>query len=95
MADDFRPHLLITEDDVETLENVKQERSKDLGLDRMAHGTKLSTDLQEIVSAYTRVQGTDSLRDEDTQTSGKPSKSTVAHPSSAFLSSFPRAIPSP
>lgn len=65
MADDFRPHLLITEDDVETLENVKQARSKDLGLDRMAHGTKLSTDLQEIVSAYTRVQGTDSLRDED------------------------------
>jgi hypothetical protein len=65
MAGDFRPHLLITEDDVETLENVKQARSKDLGLDRMAHGTKLSTGLQEIVSAYTRVQGTDSLRDED------------------------------
>lgn len=43
MADDFRPHLLITEDDVETLENVKQARSKDLGLDRMEHGTKLST----------------------------------------------------
>mgnify|MGYP000857704053 CR=1 FL=1 len=65
MADDFRPHLLITEDDVETLENVKQARSKDLGLDRMEHGTKLSTGLQEIVFAYTRVQGTDSLRDED------------------------------
>lgn len=31
MADDFRPHLLITEDDAETLENVKQARSKDLG----------------------------------------------------------------
>lgn len=65
MADDYRPHLLITEDDVEILENVKQARSKDLGLDRMEHGTKLSTGLQEIVSAYTRVQGTDSLRDED------------------------------
>ena len=65
MADDFRPHLLITEDDVESFENVKQARSKDLGLDRMAHGTKLSSGLQEIVSAYTRVQGTDSLRDED------------------------------
>lgn len=65
MAGDFRPHLLITEDDVETLENVKQARSKDLELDRMAHGTKLSTGLQEIVSAYTRVQETDSLRDED------------------------------
>src|SRR5699024_10723752 len=65
MADDFRPHLLITEDDVEAIENKKQARSKDLGLDRMKHGTKLSTGLQEIVSAYTRVQGTDSLRDED------------------------------
>lgn len=30
MADDFRPHLLITEDDVESFENVKQARSKDL-----------------------------------------------------------------
>lgn len=65
MADDFRPHLLITEDDVEAIENIKQARSKDLGLDRMEHGTKLSAGLQEIVSAYTRVQGTDSLRDED------------------------------
>lgn len=65
MADDFRPHLLITEDDVEAIENKKQARSKDLGLDRMKHGTKLSTGLQEIVSAYTRMQGTDSLRDED------------------------------
>ena len=55
MADDFRPHLLITEDDVEAIENKKQARSKDLGLDRMKHGTKLSTGLQEIVSAYTRV----------------------------------------
>lgn len=65
MADDFRPHLLITEDDVVPLENVKQARSKDLGLDRLEHGTKLSSGLQEIVSAYTRMQGTDSLRDED------------------------------
>lgn len=65
MADDFRPHLLITEHDVEPHENIKQPRSKDLGLDRMEHGTKLSSGLQEIVSAYTRVQETDSLRDED------------------------------
>lgn len=65
MVDDFRPHLLITEDDVEPRENVKQARSKDLELDRMEHGTKLSAGLQEIASAYTRVQGTDSLRDED------------------------------
>ncbi len=65
MPDDFRPHLLITEDDVETLENKKQARTPDYGLDRYEHGTKLSTGLQEIVSAYTRIQGTDSLRDED------------------------------
>ena len=65
MADDFRPHLLITEDDVEILDSKKQAWSKDLGLDRMQHGTKLSTGLQEIVDAYTRVQGMDSLRDED------------------------------
>ena len=65
MADDFRPHLLITEDDVEILDNKKQAWSKDLGLDRMQHGTKLSTGLQEIVDAYTHVQGMDSLRDED------------------------------
>lgn len=65
MADDYRPHLLITEDDMETLENVKQARSKDLGLDPAKHGTKLSSGLQEIVSAYTKVQSTDSLRDED------------------------------
>lgn len=62
MADDFRPHLLITEDDVEAIENKKQARSKDLGLDRMKHGTKLSTGLQEIVSAYTRVQGTGQVK---------------------------------
>ena len=54
MADDFRPHLLITEDDVEAIENKKQARSRDLGLDRLKHGTKLSTGLQEIVSAYPR-----------------------------------------
>lgn len=65
MADDFRPHLLITEDDVVQLKNTRRARSKDLGLDRFEHGTKLSSGLQEIVSAYARVQGTDSLRDED------------------------------
>ena len=65
MADDFRPHLLITEDDVETHENVRQARSKDLGLDRTEHGSRLSAGLQEIVSAYTRIQEADSLKDED------------------------------
>ncbi len=50
---------------MEIFENVKQARSKNLRLDRMEHGTKLSSGLREIISAYTRVQETDSLRDED------------------------------
>lgn len=65
MADDFRPHLLITENDVESFENKKQARSKDLGLDRAEHGGKLSTDLDKIVSAYMQVQSTDSLSHAD------------------------------
>lgn len=65
MADDFRPHLLITEDDVEHVEYVPQARSKDRGLDRFEHGSKLSSGLQDVVSAYTRIQSGDSLKDED------------------------------
>ena len=65
MADDFRPHLLITENDVESFENKKQARPKDLGLDRAEHGSKLSIDLDKIVSAYTQVQSTDSLSNAD------------------------------
>ena len=65
MADDFRPHLLITDENVEHVEYVPRGRSKDRGLDRTEHGNKLSNSLQEIVSAYTRVQSGDSLRDED------------------------------
>lgn len=65
MAEDFRPHLLITEEDVEHVEYVPTARSKDRGLDRAEHGSKLSSGLQDIVSAYTRVQNGDSLKDED------------------------------
>ncbi len=65
MADDFRPHLLITEDDVEHVEYVPQARGKDRGLDRFEHGSKLSSGLQDVVSAYTRIQSGDSLKDED------------------------------
>ena len=65
MSNDYRPHLLITNDNVEMQENIKHPQSKDLGLDRMKHGTTLSSGLQEIVSAYSRIQGVDSLRDED------------------------------
>ena len=65
MADDFRPHLLITEDDVEHVEYVPTARGKNRGIDRFEHGSKLSSGLQDIVSAYTRVQSADSLKDED------------------------------
>lgn len=65
MADDFRPHLLITEDDVEHIEYVPTARTKDRGLDCTEHGSKLSNGLQNVVSAYTRVQSGDSLKDED------------------------------
>lgn len=65
MADDFRPHLLITEEDVKHVDYVPTARTKDRGLDRAAHGSKLSSGLQDVVSAYTRVQSGDSLKDED------------------------------
>lgn len=65
MAEDFRPHLLITDENVEHVAYVPRGRSKDRGLDRTEHGSKLSNSLQEIVSAYTRIQSGDSLRDED------------------------------
>lgn len=65
--DDFRPHLMITEADVEFIENKRQGFGKDLGLDPNEHGTKLSSDLDKIVSTYTRVQGVDSLSDADIQ----------------------------
>ena len=67
MTGDFRPHLMITEDDVEFVENKRQGFGKDLGLDPNEHGTKLSSDLDKIVSTYTRVQGVDSLSDADIQ----------------------------
>lgn len=65
MENGYRPHLLIPEEEVEYIENNPTARSKEITIDRFEHGTKLSNGLQSIVDAYTRVQTTDSLNDED------------------------------
>ena len=65
MAEDYRPHLLIPEEEVEYVDYTPTARSKDRGVDRFEHGSKLSGGLRDIVDAYTRVQSGDSLRDED------------------------------
>ncbi len=65
MAEDYRPHLLIPEEEVEYVDYTLTARSKDRGVDRFEHGSKLSDGLRDIVDAYTRVQSGDSLRDED------------------------------
>ena len=65
MAEDYRPHLLIDENEIEYVDNPPTGRSKPKDIDRFEHGTKLSDGLQEIVDAYTRVQSSDSLSDED------------------------------
>lgn len=67
MNNDLRPHLTIPlETEVEDFDNTPRGFSEDRGLDRFEHGSKLSTGLQDIVSAYTKIQsGDDSLSDED------------------------------
>jgi hypothetical protein len=65
MANDFRPHLTIPETEVEHVPYKPTGRSKDRGIDRHEHGEKLSSGLQDIVSAYAKFQGGDSLNDED------------------------------
>ena len=63
--DDFKPHLLISTSDVEHVSFKPRGETKDRGLDRRVHGSKLSSGLQNIVDAYTRIQSGDSLSDED------------------------------
>lgn len=63
--DDLRPHLLIPETEVDYIEPPPPRGSKKEDVDHFEHGTKLSTGLQEITNAYTRVQGAGSLHDED------------------------------
>jgi len=67
MNNDLRPHLTIPlETEVEDFDNTPRGFSEERGLDRFEHGSKLSTGLQDIVSAYTKIQsGDDSLSDED------------------------------
>jgi len=63
--DDLRPHLLIPETEVDYIEPPPPRGSKKEDVDHFEHGTKLSTGLQEITNAYTRIQGAGSLHDED------------------------------
>ena len=63
--DDFRPHLLIPETEVDYIEPPPPRGPKKEDVDHVAHGSVLSSGLQEIVTAYTKVQSAGSLRDED------------------------------
>ena len=63
--DDFRPHLLIPDPEVDYLDPKPTGGSAKEDVDHFQHGSVLSTGLQEIVAAYTKVQAADSLRDED------------------------------
>ena len=63
--DDFRPHLLIPDPEVEYLDPKPNGGSSKEDVDHFEHGSVLSHGLQEIVAAYTKVQAADSLRDED------------------------------
>jgi hypothetical protein len=62
---DYRPHLLIPEEEVEQVENNARGGPEERKVDRFEHGEKLSSDLKGIVEAYTKIQGSDSLSDSD------------------------------
>lgn len=59
-----KSHLWITDGEVQDIINKPTSRSKDLGRDRVAHGAKLSSELQKIIDAHAK-QYDDSLREED------------------------------
>lgn len=63
--DDFRPHLLIPDPEVELLGPRPTGGSPKEDVDHFEHGSALSNGLQDILAAYTKVQSADSLRDED------------------------------
>lgn len=66
MDNELRPHLTIPmESEVEDFDNAPRGFSEDRDIDRFDHGSKLSSGLQDIVSAYTKIQSGDSLSDED------------------------------
>lgn len=63
--DEFRPHLLIPETEVDYIVPPPPRGQKKDDVDHAAHGSVLSSGLQEIMTAYTRVQSAGSLCDED------------------------------
>lgn len=65
MENNLRPHLTIPDGEVALIENKPTSRSKDLGLDPNVHGSKLSNNLQDILSTYGKIQAGDSLSDEE------------------------------
>lgn len=64
-SDSIRKHLWIPNEEVLSFENKPTGRSEDRGVDYGVHGSKLSTGLQNIVSAYSKLQSGDSLSDAD------------------------------
>ncbi|NJP41656.1 S8 family peptidase [Oscillospiraceae bacterium HV4-5-C5C] len=63
--DDLRRHLLIPETEVEYIDPTQPRGPKKEDVDHFEHGKVLSSGLQEIVDAYTKVQSAGSLSDED------------------------------
>jgi hypothetical protein len=63
--DEFKPHLLIPEPEADYIDQTPPRGPKKEDVDHYEHGSVLSNGLQEIVAAYTKVQGVDSLCDED------------------------------
>lgn len=62
---DLKPHLWIPTEEVQDIENKPTGRSEDRGVDHVEHGSKLSAGLQNIISAYAKLETGDSLSDED------------------------------
>jgi len=62
---DKRKHLWISNEEIVSIENNPTGRSKDRGVSFNEHGSKLSTGLQKIVTAYSKLQSGDSLSDSD------------------------------
>lgn len=62
---DKRKHLWIPNEEIINIPNKPTGRNKDRGVSFAEHGVKLSTGLQNIVTAYSKLQAGDSLSDSD------------------------------
>lgn len=62
---DKRKHLWVPNEEVDSIENNPTGRSEDRGVSFDEHGSKLSTGLKNIVTAYSKLQSGDSLSDAD------------------------------